>query len=135
WHRELLLLFEKALNDVYPGKNITVPYWDFTDPASFNIVFADDFMGGGGAAADNYAVTNGPFRKGEWTLNVLDPVALAPIQFPFLTRAFGTYKKSGFPTAADVAYMLARPKYDVAPWNHMSDTDQSVRNYLEGWRG
>ena len=134
WHRQFLLMYEKALGEV-SGKPIDLPYWDFSDPSSFDIMFANDFMGGGGDASDNYAVKTGPFQKGAWTLNILDPIDEAPVQFPFLTRAFGTYKKSGFPSATDIAYTLDRPQYDAAPWNHRSDTALSFRNSLEGWRG
>jgi tyrosinase len=128
WHRQFLLLYEKALNQATPGKNITVPYWDFTDPSSFSVIFADDLMGGGGDSADNYAVHTGAFKKGSWTLNVLDPSEIVPIQFNFLTRAFGTYKKGGFPTSADITSMLAHTQYDVAPWDMFSDTNMSFRN-------
>src|SRR6188508_1346303 len=27
WHRQFLLMYERALNEVSPGKNILVPYW------------------------------------------------------------------------------------------------------------
>lgn len=135
WHRQFLLMYERALNEVSPGKNILVPYWDFTDPSSTDVALAGDFMGGWGDPTDNYAVTTGAFKKGQWTNNILDPIEIAPIQFPFLTRAKGTYTKGGYPTAAEISYMLAISNYDVAPWNHRSDTAKSFRNYLEGWRG
>ncbi|HYM20548.1 MAG TPA: tyrosinase family protein [Candidatus Kapabacteria bacterium] len=135
WHRQFLLLFEKALNDVNPGKNITIPYWDWTDTTSTQAVFANDFMGGGGDSAHTYAVMTGPFQKGQWTLNITDPPEVAPIQYTWLTRGIGTYKKGGLPTVTQINYMLARPEYDVAPWSYRSDTDQSFRNFLEGWRG
>jgi tyrosinase len=135
WHRQFLLLYERALNEVLPGNNITVPYWDFTDPASESVLLADDFMGGWGDPAENYAVKTGPFRKGEWVLNILDPLEISPIQFPYITRGKGTYTKGGYPTAAEISYMLGITNYDVAPWNHRSDTAKSFRNYLEGWRG
>jgi tyrosinase len=135
WHRQFLLLYEKALSDVSGGKVTTVPYWDWTDPASLSVIFDENFMGGGGDSTQNYAVTTGPFRKGEWTLTILDPYDMEPIQYPWLTRGFGTYTKSGYPTSADISSTLNRPNYDAAPWNHRSDTDISFRNYLEGWRG
>src|SRR5262249_23259254 len=37
WHREFTLLFENALRDV-SHKDITVPYWDWTDPESTQAV-------------------------------------------------------------------------------------------------
>jgi tyrosinase len=135
WHREFLLQFEQALNSVSPGKNITIPYWDWTDASSTAAVFTDDFMGKGGDSVNTYAVMSGPFRKGQWTLDISDPIEIAPIQYTWITRGIGTYPKGGLPTTADINYMLARPTYDVAPWSYRSDTNQSFRNFLEGWRG
>ena len=36
WHRKFLLDFEDALNDVHPGHNIAIPYWDWTDTAGLS---------------------------------------------------------------------------------------------------
>ncbi len=46
WHRELVYRFEKALQSVNP--NVTIPYWDWTDPQALDVVFSDDFMGPNG---------------------------------------------------------------------------------------
>ena len=46
WHRELVYRFEKALQSVNP--NVTIPYWDWTDPQALEVVFSDDFMGPNG---------------------------------------------------------------------------------------
>ncbi len=46
WHRELVYRFEKALQSVNP--NVTIPYWDWTDPKALSVIFNDDFMGPNG---------------------------------------------------------------------------------------
>ncbi|WP_238360816.1 tyrosinase family protein [Iningainema tapete] len=46
WHREFIYRFEKALQSVNP--NVTIPYWDWTDPKALEVIFADDFMGPNG---------------------------------------------------------------------------------------
>jgi tyrosinase len=134
WHREFLLLFEDALRQV-SGKPIPVPYWDWTDPNSTAAVFSADFMGGPGLRSKGYAVMNGPFRKGAWRLNVVDPKASDPWRFHHLVRRFGTPIARTLPTASQVTTALARPTYDVKPYDAMSNPSKSFRNYLEGWRG
>lgn len=137
WHRELLRRFEDALREV-SGKPITVPYWDWTDPESVNpdnphSVFRDDFMGGSGSPSEEYAVTTGPFRKGEWTLNVHpEGTFWAPSKTVYLTRHLD--KASTLPTKADVDSAFAADEYDVPPFNVISDRHRSFRNALEGER-
>lgn len=46
WHREYLRRFEKALQSVKP--NITIPYWDWTDPRAIEVMFKPDFLGTNG---------------------------------------------------------------------------------------
>lgn len=135
WHRELLRRFEDALGEV-SGKPVTVPYWDWTDSESVNpdnpqSVFRDDFMGGSGSPSDDYAVTTGPFRKGEWALNVHPEGAFwAPSKTVYLTRHLGNV--STLPTKADVDKAFAADVYDVPPFNLTSDRGRSFRNALEG---
>ena len=135
WHRELLRRFEDALRQVN-GKNIAVPYWDWTDRESVNLdnprsVFRDDFMGGSGDSSDRYAVTTGPFRRSVWTLNVHPEGAFwAPSKTQHLTRNLGNVR--ALPTQADVDVAFAADKYDVAPFNLASDRARSFRNALEG---
>jgi tyrosinase len=137
WHREFLRRFEDALREV-SGKPITVPYWDWTDPESVNpdnphSVFRDDFMGGSGSPSEGYAVTSGPFRKGEWTLKVHpEGASWTPSKTVYLTRNLGNV--STLPTKAEVDEAFAADEYDVPPFDLTSDRHQSFRNALEGER-
>ena len=88
WHRAFLLEFQDALTQV-AGHPIALPYWDWTDPASTAVVFADDFMGPAGKSEDDYTVTSGPFAKGQWAVNVKGFAADNPGQFDELVRATG----------------------------------------------
>lgn len=46
WHREFINRFEKALQSVNP--NVTLPYWDWTNPEALNVMFQDNFLGPNG---------------------------------------------------------------------------------------
>jgi tyrosinase len=132
WHRLYLLLFEDALRAV-SGKAITVPYWDWTDPDSTRAVFSDGFMGGDGDPADDFAVNSGPFRKGQWKLEVNPPGILAgPSATTYLTRHFGSLFP--LPTPAELQAALAGPQYDTPPYDSTSDSALSFRNNWEGFR-
>ncbi len=135
WHRQYLLLFESALREV-SGKNITVPYWDWTDPLATASVFSADMLGGDGDPTDSYAVTTGPFRKGNWQL-VVQPIGVEwqSSATSYLTRRFGSIPSApSLPTVAEVSAALAAPLYDVAPYDTTSNPAQSFRNALEGFR-
>lgn len=135
WHRQFLLLFEKALTEV-SGKKINIPYWDWTDPASTNAVFQNDFMGGTGDLNDGYALKSGPFKKGEWELKIFEQPASFPYQIPHIIRAIGTFPNAqSLPTAAEVEEALKIKTYDMVPYDVTVPEYQSFRNYLEGWRG
>ena len=134
WHRHFLLLFERALEKA-AGEPVAIPYWDWTDPASTNAVFRADLMGGNGDPEKGYALTSGPFRRGEYRLDVIDPEANDPIGKRYVVRQIGTFPSNEtLPTERDVQRALGRPVYDVVPFNDQSDPAQSFRNNLEGWR-
>lgn len=134
WHRYLLHLFEEALTEA-AGKPIAIPYWDFTSAEATNAVFRDDFMGGDGNIYARNAVTSGPFRKGEWRLNVIDQRANYPIVQRHLVRRIGSFKGiATLPTAASVQRALAVPLYDTVPYDDRADPADSFRNSVEGWR-
>ncbi len=133
WHRLYLVLFEAALQEV-SGKQITVPYWDWTDPQSTRAVFREGFMGGDGDPADDFAVKSGPFRKDQWKLVVNPPGILAsPSATTYLTRHFGSFLPS-LPTSAELEAALVGPQYDTAPYDSTSDSSLSFRNNWEGFR-
>lgn len=139
WHRILLVLFEQALKDV-AGKTITVPYWDWTDPKSVDVVFADDFFGPKqGDPKLNYVVTTGPFRKEVWPLNVISVPSEDPGQSRHLVRAYGKHDHlaslTGLPTAKELADAMTIKDYDVAPYNITSDPKRSFRARLDGAYG
>ncbi len=132
WHRAFLREFEEAMTAV-AGKPMALPYWDWTDPTSTAVVFADDFMGPPGAAAEDYVVTSGPFRRGEWAINVKGSTFTNPGQFDDLVRATATMPgMTALPPATEVREALSRPVYDTAPWDPSSDTNQSFRSYVDG---
>lgn len=136
WHRQLLFSFESALRVVSHDDTITLPYWDWTDPAARTMIFANDFMGPNGSPSHHGAVLSGPFRAGRWHLNVLDPKANDALQYTFLARNFGTWPKvPNLPTVAQVNAALAIPDYDAPPYGPSSNIKKSFRNNLEGWRG
>ncbi|CAF1079969.1 unnamed protein product [Didymodactylos carnosus] len=138
WHRKMLLLFEDALCEV-SAKNITVPFWDWTDPASTGAVFTDDFMGSGGVLEQGYAVVSGPFRKGIWQINIYSqmPGHSQRCPFPYLVRGLGDFSGNHYPvylpTVAHVAQALTATHYDVPPYNKQSPLAQSFRNTIEGF--
>jgi tyrosinase len=125
WHREFLLQFEQALQTV--DSSVTIPYWDFTvDNSTSSSLWSDDFLGGNGDPTDNNIVTTGPFRQGEWTLNVNGDDGTS------LRRDFGGLV-STLPTADDVTAAENASSYDVFPFDTGSPIDQSFRNNLEGF--
>lgn len=148
FHRKLVLLLEDGLRTV-TKKDIAVPYWDWTNADSVPVVFADDFMGPNiGDPTDNYAVTSGPFKKGDYELNLItvpdgDTDYLNFCPFPFLTRGAqeGNDKLPAMlaglslPTQAEVDDALAISAYDAAPFDPTVDRATSFRNYLGGWGG
>lgn len=134
WHRVFIALFERALAEVHE-EAIPLPYWDWTDPESVKVVFADDFMGGDGDPDAAYAVTTGPFRKGVWELDVL-PQGLfyAASSRPYLTRRFGSFGGiTTQPPLTDLAWALNVPRFDAEPYDMRSDPNVSFRNAIEGW--
>lgn len=140
WHREFLHKFDEMLQQMSGDPTMTTPYWDWTDPKSTAAVFSPDFMGGNGNAAQGWAVTDGPLRKGKWRITIQDPPEIlngsAP-PTPYLRRNFASMPagKSALPTKSQVRWTLDRHAYDHTPFDGSSPAKDSFRNSLEGWRG
>ena len=132
WHRAYLRLFEQMLQEIDPS--VVLPYWDWTvDQEIDSYLWQDDLMGGDGDPDQDYAVTTGPFRKGEWEITLFDETD--DEKFHHLIRNMGVGELApDLPTTDQVEEALAIPNYDVAPWNEQADHTISFRNYLEGWR-
>ena len=75
WHRQFLQEFEQALQAIDP--NVTIPYWDWTDPKALSIILQDDFLGSTGEGETIEIPGAGTFKGGpissglfaDWTLN------------------------------------------------------------------
>ncbi len=139
WHRQYLHEYEQMLREVSGDPTLALPYWDWTDPKSTAATFAADFMGGNGDADQGYAVTDGPFRKGEWRISIQDPAAvLDGVKTPetYLVRNFGVFMDAAIalPTKTEVAAAIDVHRYDHRPFDANSPDDRSFRNTIEGWR-
>ena len=137
WHRKLLWLFENGLCEASGDPSLALPYWDWTDPESTAATFAIDFLGPGGDRSNGYAVTEGPFARDVWQLNILpaDGGLRAKTPQKYLVRAIGIDTASAYPvrlpTIVDVGRTLERSTYDTTPWG--VNSDDSFRNTLEGF--
>ncbi|MEU2869515.1 tyrosinase family protein [Streptomyces olivoreticuli] len=127
WHRRLLLEFERDLQSVDP--DVTLPYWDWTvDQSPTSSLWADDFLGGTGRAADGQVMT-GPFAyaAGNWPINV------GVTEEKFLMRDLGhSAAPVALPTRQELAHAVDDPVYDSAPWDSTVTTG-GFRNKIEGW--
>ncbi|MDZ8184938.1 MAG: tyrosinase family protein [Nostoc sp. ChiSLP02] len=62
WHREYIRRFEQALQAVDP--NVSLPYWDWTDPKALDVIFNDDFLGSNGQGVTIKIPDRGKFTGG-----------------------------------------------------------------------
>ena len=145
WHRKLLILYEDALSEV-SGKDIALPYWDWTDQASTDATFSSSLMGGNGDPNDEYALNDGPFRKDNWQINLFTilPNYQGLNPHPWIVRNFAATISDDnnypgypveLPTTAQINNCLSITTYDMAPWD-CSDTTKlntSFRFCLEGF--
>lgn len=140
WHREFLRRFDSELQRAGGNPALHVPYWDWVAPNAFAEIFSDDFLGGDGDPDQNYAVTTGPFRQGEWEVLLLDETDdewdgdsdLVLLHGP-LQRKFDSTGVV-MPTLEQVASaVLEYRPYDAPPFDQRADITRSFRNYVEGW--
>lgn len=138
WHRAYLRMFERELQKTKPEyKDVTIPYWDWTNPDKS--VWDDTLMGGDGREADG-RVTEGSFAydSGNWELYTA-PMISPQYARPDLSRRFGLYMENGqaseirLPTATQVDDALGTDPYDNPNWNN--ESEPSFRNKLEGGYG
>lgn len=118
WHRIYLHHFETELRAI--DATVTIPYWDWTDPACTAAVFAPDFLGSNGRAEDGQ-VMDGPFAAstGNWNIVIKDDDS----DPTFLARQFGhDPSATALPTTAMQTSVMARTIYDAAPWYDMMRT-------------
>ena len=60
WHRQYIVLFERALDSVKPG--VALPYWDWTEhDATRDVLFQADFLGPMRSQSQPYLVDSGFF--------------------------------------------------------------------------
>src|SRR5215211_5138598 len=140
WHRWMLILLEHHLQRVLDDPDFGLPYWDWSSDGELPPnqqptapTWANDCMGGSGSP-----VTTGPFRDGQWKVNIEsigfpDPIVVRANR-P-LRRVLGRDPiASNLPTKEDVRRAVIRGQpnvvYDAAPWDTNSE---SFRNELEGW--
>jgi tyrosinase len=124
WHREFIRRFEKALQSVNP--NVTLPYWDWTDPEALEVIFQDDFMGPNGQGVtinisgvgsfSGGPVLSGPFSAASgWVLNPDLHIKLSGESLgSFLLRFMQLPPTNSYPIPeADVEQILAVGDYDT----------------------
>jgi tyrosinase len=75
WHREYLRRFERDLQAI--DSSVNLPYWDWTvgnlnGAGTASLIWTADFMGGPGAANNNFAVADGPFAGWNLRRNAFD---------------------------------------------------------------
>ena len=111
WHRQQLMVLEKALQQVSGDATLGVPYWNWlkdsskSDPAAAPLWSADEGIGGTGRSSD-FVVADGPFAH--W------PLKYADLGEEYLERNLGgALAKPG--NAADFAAAFAETTYDEPP--------------------
>lgn len=97
WHRALLYLFEKDLQQISGDPTLTIPFWDSTNGLDAKSkVFKSNFLGGNGIKSKGWKVQDGPFGEeaGNWPLRI--KTIASTIENPIdrdghMRRAFGVY--------------------------------------------
>ena len=75
WHREYLDRLESELQKINP--NVTLPYWDWTDPEALDVMFQENFLGDRGTGEEIEIPGRGTYEGGsvetgafaDWELN------------------------------------------------------------------
>ena len=134
WHREFIDDFELALQSVNP--NVTLPYWDWTDPNAINVIFQNDFLGPNGQGEDKFIPTLGVTAQG------------GPVQSGYFSKANGWVLNPDLNVNifTGESYGTELTRYILSPGNNnypvakeVEDKLLSINNYntfrrvLEGW--
>ncbi len=136
WHRALVLEFENDLAAIDPS--VTLPYWDWTDPASNPLT--PDFLGSNGDASQNHKVTDGPFAfdgPNHWTLKVTD----SPGDPNYLQRDFGGAPNAiSLPISAQIVSVEGATPYEKSPYKgsdggFRSRMEYELHNLVHRWVG
>jgi hypothetical protein len=133
WHRILVYEFEKELQSV--DATVTVPYWDWADPASDP--FTADFLGGAGTGPlAKVLPADGPFAHDgptPWVLHVVDQMGDPDYLQRYLNGANpGQPFPVTLPTqAGDIDPVMAQTPYEVSPWKGFPSIDSCFRSHME----
>lgn len=145
WHRQFLLDFEQALQAVDPS--VTIPYWDWTDPAALNVMLQDDFLGSPGTGTtvempagsfEGGAVKTGPFAT--WQLSEtlhFDSLTLESLG-THLLRFVGIPPFDAYPLAqSDLDSLFETDNYEVfntlLEGAAVPDPQRPEQAYVPGW--
>ena len=132
WHRYMLILLERNLQRVLNKPDFGLPYWDWAKDGQLSAAKQKTAPIWGVVGRDGTPVSSGPFRAGQWTVNLgMNPNTgnLVKVSRP-LNREFANSAAS-LPKRMAVKAALGKSKYDTSPWNRSSA--DSFRNEAEGW--
>ncbi|MFD0352486.1 tyrosinase family protein [Streptomyces sp. NPDC127110] len=127
WHRQYLLEFERALQQVDP--KVTLPYWDWTTDQSPTAAPCPHEARGPQPPPRPPRVITAPsaFARGGGSVDV------GVTEEKYLMRDFGRPADPvAHPTPAELARAVDDPVYDSAPWDSTATT-AGFRNKMEGW--
>lgn len=146
WHRQFLLDFERALQSVNP--EVTIPYWDWTDPDALSTMLDPTFLGSSGIGNSFQVADKGTFEGGmvsdglaaDWQLNEnihFDSLTLESLG-THLLRFVGIPPFDRYPLPKDdLDRLFQTDNYEV--FNALiegaliPDPQQPQERYLPGW--
>jgi tyrosinase len=141
WHRQFLRQFETALQAIDP--NVTIPYWDWTDPKALDVILQDDFLGPRGKGTAIEIPGKGKYEGGivdtgiyaNWTLNPeihFDTVNMTTLGSKLLR--FVNLPPCPYPIpAADVAAMMQTHNYEIFNALIEGAMTLSQNQFVPGW--
>ena len=144
WHRLFMLWIEREIQVMTGNHTFRVPYWDWRDPMQRDVLFQRDRLGEnieGNVVGNLFDGDNWQTRCWEDTTGKTFPIPICNPVSPSgenLRRCpDATLCDKGnenWPSYDDVATALSIGTYDTSPYDRfVEDTDNSYRNYLEGF--